>query len=284
MRARQSKTDYLERRRGSRGIGAGPSEGGIVDRLVLHGMAAPRPRGTGYAFCALLTIVVLGLRLAPVWAAPSPPEVVTARLGISAGDAIQDLPRGTTGATLAARIPELAATAAALEVTVDSASVGQGFWSDDGQLGSEHDLDLVVTGQRAHINALGAMLGKAWAQSSVDVWYEGPDADQATATIPLPGGTDALTDAVYAQLIGELTDGGHVKYAGPDSLLFVANTGTDTATEFFARMDRAAALLAMAGVPTGPVARGTAELVVLDQANYDTYINLGDPSAHGKAA
>jgi len=225
---------------------------------------------------SLLGVVIAALLLTPAWAAPSKEGTVTARLGISAGSAIEDVERGTSGAALAARIPELAATASALGVTVVSASVGQGFWSeDDGSLGAEHDLDLVVTGQRADINALGAILGKAWDQNSVDIWYPSPTANQATATISLPRGTAGLTDDVYSQLINELADGGHVRYAGADSLLFVANTGNDTPAEFFARMDRAKALLASAGVQTGPVVQGSAEPVLLDRANYETFINPG---------
>jgi hypothetical protein len=167
-------------------------------------------------------------------------------------------------------------------VRIDSASVGQGFWSDNGQLQGEHDLDLVVTGDRDSILAMGAILGRSWDQSAVYVWFPaGGGETQATATIPLPGGADALTDAVYQSLITELGDGGHVRYAGPQSLIFVAKTGDDSDTDFYARMERVRALLAAAGITAGEVQAGQAEFLSLDRDNYESYIQ---PRVQGKAA
>jgi hypothetical protein len=115
-------------------------------------------------------------------------------------------------------------------------------------------------------------VGQTWDQSLVFVWYGGADGPMATATIPLPGGAGALTAPIYEALVIELVDGGHVRYAGADSLIFVANTGDDPDGAFYARMTRAQQLLERAGVRVGPVQHGRAELVALDRANYDAYI------------
>lgn len=230
----------------------------------------------------LLPLVLAMLALVPLrLAAASDSELVTARLGIAAGAAEDDLPLGTSGSALAMQIPILNEEASSLGVRVDTVSVGQGFWSDNGELQAEQDLDLVVTGPRDSVNALAALLGKSWDQSAVYVWYAAADGPMATATIPLPGGTDGLTTSVYQQLVVELTDGGHVRYAGPDSLIFVAHTGDDSEDAFAARMGRVQQILQNAGVATGPLQAGRAEMVVLDQDNYDQYIA---PRVHGKAA
>jgi hypothetical protein len=218
----------------------------------------------GLILAALLTLSGLG--------AAGPTAGVTARLGISAGAAIADLPPGTTGPGLAERIPVLFDTAARLGVQLESVSVGQGFYAEDGALLTERDLDLVVSGDRDDINALGAVLGRAWDQNLVFVWYTDPGGSLATATIPLPGGAQALTEEIYKLLVVELTDGGHVRYAGSASLLFVANTGDDSDTEFLARMGRVRALLERAGVPTAPLVSNRAEQVSLTRDNYDQYI------------
>src|SRR5688572_15667658 len=174
----------------------------------------------------LTAVFVLGLLLAPVRADAALQETVTARLGISAGDAIQDLPRGTAGRVLAERIAVLYEMASAYGVRIVTVSVGQGFWSEDGEVMAENDLDLVVSGTPENVNAVAATLGMTWGQSVVLVWH-GSSGSMATATIPLPGGTDGLTPDVYQALIAELVDGGHVKYAGANSVLFVAKTGDE---------------------------------------------------------
>jgi len=200
------------------------------------------------------------------------PEVATARIGISAGVAIAQVPPGTDRRALEQRIPILFETADRLGVTIDSVSVGQGFFSEDGVVMSEHDLDLVVSGPPDNVNALAAILGQAWDQSLVFDWYAAADGSMATATILLPSGAVALTGPIYEQLVGELVDGGHVRYAGADSLIFVANTGDGPDAAFYARMTRAQQLFERVGVRVGPVQPGRAEMVTLDRATYDAYI------------
>jgi hypothetical protein len=197
------------------------------------------------------------------------------RLGISAGAAIEDVPLGTTGPALAPHISILFQTAARLGVRVETVSVGQGFFADEGELLSEHDLDLLVTGRRQDVNTLGAILGRAWEQSAVFIWHPVSATDEetmATATIPLPGGAEALTDATYAALLAELADGGHVRYAGRESLLFVANTGDEPDAAFGARMERVRRILAQGGVPSGAVALGRATMFVADRDSYEALI------------
>jgi hypothetical protein len=121
---------------------------------------------------------------------------------------------------------------------------------------------------------MAAVLGKAFDQSVVFVWFFDRDAGggQATATVPLPGGAEALTPQIYQQLVTELTDGGHVRYAGRRSLLFVANTGEEPEPDFLARMERARALLAQAGVPAGSLQCERAQFVAIDRTQYDQII------------
>ena len=68
------------------------------------------------------------------------------------------------------------------------------------------------------------------------VWESAPGADMLTATLPLPGGAAQLNEQVFEQLAKVLTDGGHIRYAGADSLVFVAHTGDDSQAQFRARM------------------------------------------------
>jgi hypothetical protein len=72
--------------------------------------------------------------------------IATARIGISAGVPIEEVPLGTVRRALEPRTPILFETADRLGVRIETVSVGRGFWSEDGELMSEHDLDLVVTG------------------------------------------------------------------------------------------------------------------------------------------
>lgn len=231
----------------------------------------------GWLLVLLLTLV--GAPLAdsrPTYAAPL--GRVTARLGISAGDAIQEVPLGLRGRELRQRIPILFQTADRLNVDIEDASVGQGFFADNGVLLSEKDLDLVVTGRRDRITTMAATLGKAFLQSVVFVWFFDDDSrtGQITASIPLPGGAEALTTEVYQQLVAELADGGHVRYAGR-GLLFVANTGGEPEPAFFARMERVRALLARVSIPTAPARCQRAQFLAIDRDSYDQII-VGRPS------
>jgi hypothetical protein len=209
------------------------------------------------------------------------PLAVTARLGISAGDRIQHVDRGTDRRALERILPELFSNAAVLGVRIETVSVGRGFWSEDGEIESENDLDLVVSGVRENVLALGATLGREWDQSVVLVWESAPGAEMLTATLPLPGGTTSLNDAVFEQLAKVLIDGGHIRYAGIDSLVFVAHTSDDSQADFRARMARAQTILTSAGVRTGTLAFGGATMVALTRAEYQQYIN---GAVRGKAA
>ncbi len=224
----------------------------------------------------LLVAVLIGGVTATIRPATArQPEVVTARLGISAGADIEEAPLGLAGPDLRALLPLLFETADRLDVVIETVSVGQGFYTDgDGILLSERDLDLLVSGRRDAIHALAAILGRAWDQSLVFVWHADPAGATATATIPLPGGVEALTPDVYTALVAELTGGGHVRYAGAESLIFVANTGDEADIDFMARMERVRQVLAGAGIFTGPIRHERTTMLALDRDSYDDYIGL----------
>jgi hypothetical protein len=244
---------------------------------------------------SVLLLLLIGLAASPLLA-PIPvlaagptapgesrqsPLTVTMRLGISAGDAIQKLDRGTDRRALERVLPELFDVARMLGVRIDAVSVGRGFWSDGDAVESENDLDLVVTGLRENALALGATLGQRWQQSAVLAWEMQATGDMLTATLPLPGGTAGLNEAVIEALAHELSDGGHIKYAGADSLVFVAHTGDDASDAFRARIAKAQAALTTAGVRTGPLSFGQAEMTALTR---DTYQQFIDGAVRGKAA
>jgi hypothetical protein len=209
--------------------------------------------------------------------AASQPGRMTARIGISAGAAIEDAPLGLRGQGLRQRIPVLFETVDRLDVAIETVSVGQGFFACDGLLLSRKDLDLTVTGDHDQITAMAATLGKAFDQSVVFVWSFESAGAQATATIPLVGGATSLTTAVYEQLIAELAGGGHVRSAGDHDLIFVANTGDEPEAAFRARMLRVRALLNRAGIPTRPVRFERAGFVAIGRDAYDGHIIAGSP-------
>ena len=132
---------------------------------------------------------------------------------------------------------------------------------------------------------MGATLGKAFSQSVVFVWFfDRPgDGGQATASVLLPRGAEALTPQIYQQLVTELRDGGHVRYAGR-GLLFVANTGGEPDGAFLDRMERARTLLGRAGVPTSPVRCERATFVAIDRASYDQIIAGGSRGSQANQA
>ena len=239
----------------------------------------------------LLLLLVLGLATFPSAAlAAQPPltfaprqtlTIVTMRLGISAGDVIQNVERGTDRRALERIIPELFESATALGIRIDSVSVGRGFWSEDGEVESENDLDLVVTGLRENILALGATLGQRWDQSAVLAWEMRVTGEMLTATLPLGSGVTRLNEATFEALAKVLTDGGHIKYAGSESLVFVAHTGDDSDDQFRIRMAQAKGVLDGAGIATSALIFGQAEMTVLNRANYQQYI---DGAVRGKTA
>lgn len=235
----------------------------------------------------LLVCCLMAFPSAAFGAAPSltvvrqSPLAVTARLGISAGERLQSVERGTDRRALERMLPELFESATMLGVRIETVSVGRGFWSEDGEVESENDLDLVVSGVQENILALGATLGQQWGQSAVLVWQSAPGSDMLTATLPLPGGAATLNEQVFEQLAKVLTDGGHIRYAGADSLVFVAHTGDDSGPQFRARMAEAQRILTAAGVRTGALAFGQATMVSLTKATYQQYI---DGAIRGKAA
>jgi hypothetical protein len=242
----------------------------------------------------LMLLLVLGLTAFPSAVLATPPPtlaprqsltIVTMRLGISAGDAIQKVDRGTDRRALERILPELFESARMLGIQIDSVSVGRGFWSEDGEVESENDLDLVVTGLRENILALGATLGQRWDQSAVLAWEMRVTGEMLTATLPLVGGTtalnEALNEAVFEALAKVLTDGGHIRYAGNESLVFVAHTGDDTDDQFRVRMAEAKGLLEGAGLRSTALVFAQAEMTVLNRANYQQYI---DGAVRGKAA
>ena len=243
------------------------------------------------AHTLLILLLVLGLTAFPSVVLASPPSptlaprqaltIVTMRLGISAGDVIQQVDRGTDRRTLERIIPELFETARTLGLRIDTVSVGRGFWSEDGAVESENDLDLVVTGLRENILALGATMGQHWGQSAVLVWESMVDGEMLTVTMPLLSSPAVLDEAQFEALAKVLTDGGHINYAANESLVFVAHTGDDADDQFKSRMDEAKGLLDRSGVRTGSLEFAQAEMTVLNRANYQRYI---DGAVRGKAA
>jgi hypothetical protein len=238
----------------------------------------------------LVLALILGLTAFPSAALATPPPtpaarqaltIVTMRLGISAGDAIQDVERGTDRRALERIIPELFETAMALGVRIDSVSVGRGFWSEDGEVESENDLDLVVTGVRENVLALGATMGQRWGQSAVLAWEMKVGGEILTVTWRLLSSPRVLNEAQFEALAKILTDGGHITYAANESLVFVAHTGDDSEDQFRVRMAQAKGLLDSAGIATSSMVFGQAEMTVLERANYQQYI---DGAVRGKAA
>lgn len=209
------------------------------------------------------------------------PTIVTMRLGISAGSAIQTVTRGTDRRALEGIVPELFQNAMMLGVRIDTVSVGRGFWSEDGKVESENDLDLVVTGLRENVLALGATMGQRWNQSAVLAWEMQVEGEMLTATLPLPSGTTGLTEALFEALAKALTDGGHIRYAGPDSLLFVAHTGDDTDDQFRARMLVARSTLDTSGVRPGTLTFAQATMTELSRDTYQRYV---DGAVRGKGS
>jgi hypothetical protein len=194
---------------------------------------------------------------------------------------IQTVDRGTDRRALERIVPELFETARALGIRIDSVSVGRGFWSEDGEVESENDLDLVVTGLRENILALGAMMGQRWDQSAVLAWESMVEGEMLTVTVPLLSSPASLNEAQFEALAKVLTDGGHINYAANESLVFVAHTGDDTDDQFRARMGEAKDLLERSGVRTGSLELAQAEMTVLNRANYQQFI---DGAVRGKAA
>ncbi len=217
---------------------------------------------------ALILSTLLPLLGPPGAVAAQPSGLVTAQIGIAEGRVIQDLPLGTSRRALEDRLPLLFRAAEEFGVRIDSVSVGRGFWSEDEQLQSENDLDLVASGVRENVLAFAAMLGQAWEQRSVFVWFFRTDGEMLTVTVPLPGGADAVARPTFELLVAELPDGWHVRYAGAESALFVANTGDESEEPFRARVLRVEQTLRGAGARTGPILVRRAEMVALTTETY----------------
>ena len=163
---------------------------------------------------------------------------------------------------------------------IDSVSVGRGFWSEDEELQSENDLDLVASGVRENVLAFAALLGQAWEQRTVFVWFFRTDGEMVTVTVPLPGGAEAVGQPTFASLVTDLPDGWHVRYAGAESNLFVANTGDESEDAFRARVLRVEQSLRAAGTRTSPILVRRAELVALTT---ETYADAIGGAVRGKA-
>ena len=234
---------------------------------------------------ALLIVTLLLATIAPLLGPPGAvvalkAPLVTAQIGIAEGKVIQDLPLGTSRRALEDRLPLLFRAAEEVGVRIDSVSVGRGFWSEDARLQSENDLDLVASGVRENVLAFAALLGQSWEQRSVYVWFFRTDGEMLTVTVPLPGGADVVAQPTFESLIAELPDGWHVRYAGPESALFVANTGDEPEEAFRARILRVEQGLRAAGTRTGPILVRRAEMVALAT---DTYAEAIAGAVRGKA-
>jgi hypothetical protein len=245
------------------------------------------PLRAGLLWFALLLALILPLLGPPAGAsAQSPtavaqPPTVTAQIGIAEGTVLQELAPGTTRRALEGRLPLLFRAAEEFGVRIDAASVGRGFWSEDEALQSENDLDLVATGVRENVLAFAATLGQAWEQRSVYVWFFHADGRMLTVTVPLPGGADGIGPPGWEALVAELPDGWHVRYAGAESALFVANTGAEPDEQFRERVVRVEGLLRDGGARTGPMVVRRAEMVALTT---ETYAEAIAGATRGKAA
>jgi hypothetical protein len=209
------------------------------------------------------------------------PDVVTMRLGISPGDDHQELAPGTDRRGLERALPELFEMATALGVHIDTVSVGRGFYAGDAGVEAETDLDLIVTGVRPNVLALGAMLGQRWDQSVVFAWENRDDGEMLPATGLLPGGAVKIADATLEAIGTTLPDGGHIRYAGAESALFVAHPGDFAESEFRSRLVNAQRILVGAGVRTGNLTMARATMTTLDRGTYQQFI---DGAVRGKAA
>jgi hypothetical protein len=146
---------------------------------------------------------------------------------------------------------------------------------------AETDLDLIVTGVRPNVLALGATLGQRWDQSVVFAWEHRDDGEMLTATELLPDGANQITDATLEAIGMALPDGGHIRYAGAESALFVANTGGLAESEFRSRLVDAQRIIEGAGVRTGNLTMARATMTTLDRGTYQQFI---DGAVRGKAA
>src|SRR4051812_20131268 len=110
---------------------------------------------------ACFLIVVLALAGVPSTALADvrlqqAPDIITMRLGISPGDDHAGLTPGADRRVLERSLPELFETATALGIKIETVSVGRGFFAGDEGTDIETDLDLIVTGVRPNVLALGA--------------------------------------------------------------------------------------------------------------------------------
>jgi hypothetical protein len=243
---------------------------------------------------ARLFALVLGLCLLGTAALPAPahaapptapelrqaPDVITARFGISPGEAHQDFKPGTDRRALERLLPELFQEAMALGVRIDSVSVGRGFYRGDKEVETEIDLDLVVTGMRQNVLALAGILGQRWDQSLVYVWEIRDDGETLIALGELTSGLDQMSNATLQLLGTELPDGGHLKYAGSESLLVVANVGDSSEEELRMQLARVQGVLERGGVRTGRLLTARAKTYELTRANYQQFI---DAAQRGKS-
>ena len=100
----------------------------------------------------------------------------------------------------------------------------------------------------------------------------GPDGETLIASGQLLSGADRMDEATLQALGTELPDGGHLKLAGPDSLLVVANVGMVDEEEFGERLGRAQRVLEEGGIRTGGLTREQAHMVELNRSNYQQFI------------
>jgi hypothetical protein len=197
---------------------------------------------------------------------------ITARVGISPGAANQGLAPGTDRRALERALPELFETATAYNVRIETVSVGKGFYWEDNKVVTETDLDLIVSGPRDNVLAFAATLGQRWDQSLVFVWELRPSGEMYIASGQLLSGADKIDEATLQALGTELPDGGHLKFAGPDSLLVVANVALVDDEEFGERLGRAQRVLERAGIRTGSLTREWVTMYELNRENYQRFI------------
>ena len=118
--------------------------------------------------------------------------------------------------------------------------------------------------------------------SSVLAWEMQVGSEMLTATLPMAGRHGRTQrDGVRGARQGADGWGAHQVRRPGDSLVFVAHTGDDTDDQFRARMLQAKDALEAAGVRTGNLAFGQAEMTEIDRDSYQQFI---DGAVRGKTA
>ncbi len=237
-----------------------------------------------------------------------------ARLG-AAADQIQNLPQGATLRSVESVYPELLQAIDDSGVEVVSAAlgrggVGQGMW-DEGYtksdpkaeakaaaerlpIGSERDLDLIVSGTRQQIEWLAASIGQSGNQSEVIVAYDDPDGDIPAVTLRLGAIGDSPDFQQALNMAADQSRGGlggwHLAYnpEGQAIEIFSANRYAEGDArarydDLLGRVRRVRTVLEQFGFKSELPEYSLHEIVSFKQGDYDGVIQRG-PGGPGQGA